>query len=122
MTGGPRLSRLEKTARVLAAAPLCLLGLLALLALHFAVCSAIPALGRAGFLQAAGIFSAVVFLLLCVPAPISGVACGIASLCLFKGRRAKTAWKVLAVLDIVLGGLAAWPCLLLFLAATSGQI
>ena len=110
-----------KAARLLALIPLCLLGLMALLALFFALGSAVPLLGQWEPLQAAGIFAGTAFLLLCVPVPAGAVICGIASLCLFKGQT-PGAWRAVAVLDIALGALVAVPCLFLLLAAVSGQV
>lgn len=106
-------------AKALALVPLCLLGLLALLALCFL---ALPLLPTHGQLNRLGIFIGMAFLLLCIPVPVCGITCGIASLCLCRGRQAMPLWRVLAILDIVLGALTAVPCLLLFLAAISGQV
>lgn len=75
-----------KAARLLALVPLCLLGVMALLALFFA---AGPLLGDGESVRTLGVWAGCAFLLLGVPVPLGSVICGACSLWLLKGQRAR---------------------------------
>lgn len=76
-----------------------------------------------------GIFTGVVYLFLCPVAPICGIVCGSLGYRRLKKLDAKPQeaaalkrWKMLALIEIVLGVLTALPCMVLFLGACSGQV
>ncbi len=80
-------------------------------------------------LRMLGIFTGVVFLFLCPIAPVCGVICGCAGYFGLKKMASKhqrikdkKMWKILALAEILLGLIMILPCMMLFLAACSGQI
>lgn len=79
-------------------------------------------------LRMLGIFTGVVYLFLCPVAPVCGIICG--GLGYFRLKKADgelkpdevRKWRMISVIEMILGILTAFPCMILFLGACSGQI
>ena len=99
------------------------------IAVYWLVCSRISVWEQVAVLRSLGIFTGVVFLFLCPIAPVCGVICGCAGYFGLKKMASKhqrskdkKMWKILALAEILLGLIMILPCMMLFLAACSGQI
>ncbi len=93
------------------------------------ICSNVSSWGKIAVLRSLGVFTGVVFLFLCPIAPFCGIICGCAGYLGLKKlasqkRKIKDykMWKILALLEIILGVVSVLPCMMLFLGACSGQI
>ena len=80
-------------------------------------------------LRLIGIITGVAYLFLCPVAPACGIICGGLGYRKLKkldktshGAEALKKWRLLSLIEIVLGVLTALPCMILFLGACSGLI
>ena len=98
------------------------------ISLYWWICSSFSAFGQMAVLRSLGVFTGVIFLLLCPIAPVCGVVCGIVGyrglkkLALKQEITGLRMWKIISLIEIVLGIVMAFPCMILFLGACSGQI
>ena len=99
------------------------------IAIYWLVCSRISVWEHVAVLRSLGIFTGVVFLFLCPIAPFCGVICGCVGYFGLKKMASnhqkikdKKLWKILSLLEILLGLIMALPCMMLFLGACSGKM
>ena len=98
------------------------------IAVYWLVCSRISVWEQVAVLRSLGIFTGVVYLFLCPVAPVCGIICG--GLGYFRLKKSNgelkpdevRKWRMISVVEMILGILTAFPCMILFLGACSGQI
>lgn len=98
------------------------------ISLYWWICSKFSVFGQMAALRSLGVLTGVIFLFLCPIAPVCGVICGIVG---YRGLKKLASeqevtglkmWKVISLIEIFLGIVMAFPCMILFLGACSGQI
>lgn len=93
------------------------------------LCFNVSFLRQSPLMRSLGIFTGVVYLFLCPIAPFCGIICGGMGYMRLRKLIAEQEndsglrrWKMLALIEVLLGIVMALPCMTLFLGACSGQI